>query len=109
MRITRGDTKNLAFTRKDGNGAVIESIPDEVWFTVKENCTTEKKLIQKTFTSEDITIDENYQYHFTIAHEDTKDLDYGEYVYDIQIKSGNYIKTIAKDELIIESEVTFDE
>lgn len=106
MKITRGDYDDTnAFVRKDRFGNVITSIPEKVYFTVKDSTTSNTVLIQKTLNN-GITVDENYVYHIEFNASDTDNLMFGEYVYDIEIKNGDKPKTIQKGILEIESEVT---
>ena len=107
MEIIRGDTQEYKFQRKDANGDVITQEATSVYFTVKENYIVDKVLIQKTI--EDMTFDSDGTYHFTITADDTNDLYYGDYVYDIEVKQGDeYTKTIAKGVFKISEEVTFE-
>ena len=107
MEIIRGDTQQYKFQRKDVDGNVITQQATKVYFTVKENYNVNKVLIQKTI--EDMTFDSDGTYHFAITADDTNNLYYGNYVYDIEVKQGNdYTKTIAKGVFKITEEVTFE-
>ena len=104
MNITRGDTKSFKFQRKS-DGQPITTIADKIYFTVKETNYTNDMIFQKTI--DDMTFDEEYYYHFTILPEDTNDLEYGDYKYDIEVKIGDtYVKTISKGIFKIEDETT---
>lgn len=105
MKIIRGDYKNISFVRKDMNGVVIEEIPEKVYFTVKSDVYSDKVLIQKTL-EDGITVDDDFVYHIELTASDTDDLQFGEYVYDIEIKNGDKPKTIKKGTLTIDGEVT---
>lgn len=107
LSIIRGDTISLKFQRKDNEGNVIMIEADKAYFTVKKNVSQTNVLIQKTL--EDMTLDEEGVYHFTILPEDTDGLDYGTYVYDLEIIQNEVVTTISRGEFIIESEVTFAE
>ena len=104
MQITRGDTKALKFQRK-ANGEPILTMANKVYFTVKLNYKEKEALFQKTI--DDMTFDASGYYHFTINPEDTNNLDYGDYVYDLEIKTDNYTKTISKGAFSVTNEVTF--
>lgn len=106
MEITRGDTKALYFQRKV-NGEPILTEAQEVYFTIKNNYYEKNYLIQKTL--DDMTFDEEGKYHFVINPEDTDKLNYGDYVFDIEVKTDTYTKTIAKGIFKITEEVTFVE
>lgn len=107
LSIIRGDTIPLKFQRKDSDGNTITINADKAYFTVKNNTAQSNFLIQKTL--DDMTIDEDNVYHFVIEPEDTNNLPYGTYVYDLEIIQGEIVTTISKGEFIIESEVTFAE
>lgn len=105
MKIIRGDTILLSFIRLNSDGQPITSIADAVYFTVKRNYTTEDVILQKRLS--DMTFDdETGKYAFAINPEDTDSLNYGKYVYDVEVIVGSYKKTIARGELEITEEVT---
>lgn len=104
MEFIRGDTAKFKFRRHNADGNVIATPADEIYFTVKTNGYSDNVLLQKTLA--DMTFDENYYYHFTILPEDTDNLDYGTYQYDVEIiQDGN--KTTTRGEFIIDEEITF--
>ena len=105
MKIIRGDTILLSFIRLDANGQPITTIADSVYFTVKKNYITESVILQKKISDMSFD-DETGKYSFTINPADTDGLNYGKYVYDIEVIVGNYKKTIARGELEITEEVT---
>lgn len=107
MRIIRGDSKTFTFQRKNKNGEVIVEKPDKMYLTIKQNEYEKQALIQKIF--DDGIRFENSTYYVDFVPEDTDDLSFGEYVYDIEIINGDVKKTIKKDTFIIESEVTHKE
>lgn len=107
MRIIRGDSKTFTFQRKNKNGEVIVEKPDKMYLTIKQNEYEKQALIQKTF--DDGIRFENSTYYVDFMPEDTDDLSFGDYVYDIEIINGDVKKTIKKDTFIIESEVTHKE
>lgn len=110
MNITRGDTVEIRFKRTTADGQVITEKPDKMYFTVKESYYIKDLLFQKKLEDDSITYDEQTNYYMlTINPEDTNDLSYKEYVYDIEIIDGDKVKTIAKGTLKITEEVTFAE
>ena len=110
MNFTRSVTYKFKFQRLDANKQVITVKADEVWFTVKEDFNTQTRKIQKKLSDGTITFDEsNYTYHVTIQSEDTANFAYNrDYVWDIQILQDYVIKTIAKGNLKVQPEVTFE-
>lgn len=105
MKIIRGDTKKCKFQRKDAEGHAILTIADKIYFTVKKNNTTLEPIFQKTI--DDMTFDESGYYHFTIEPEDTNNLDYGNYYYDIERIYEGDKKTISRGQFKVDYEITF--
>lgn len=103
--MTRGDTLTVTVTCiKDGNPyELIEG--DIIYLTVKDSVYTEDIIIQKKvteFTKGKAIIE--------IEPNDTNDLSYGKYKYDIQLTfSDGKVKTIiTPSDFNIEGEVTYD-
>lgn len=107
MKQIRGDTRKYYFQRLNADGTPITMRPDRLYFTVKKKTTDKVVLIQKTL--DDMEIDDDGTYHFTILPEDTDNLKYMNYVYDIEVITDGVKTTIAKGGFIIEDEVTFAE
>lgn len=104
MKMIRGDTKKIQFQRKKSDGTVILDRPDSLYFTVKEKYEDRAAVLQKTL--DDMTLDAEGVYHFTIEPEDTDSLKFKRYVFDIQVKQNGIKTTIARGLLQIEEEVT---
>lgn len=103
--LIRNDSLILTFKRIDGNGDIITEEADKIFFTVKQNNITNTVVFQKT--KEDMEFN-NGTYRFTILPEDTVNLPYGTYKYDLEVVNGtDYKKTISIGDFIIEDEVTF--
>lgn len=78
MMLTRGDSAYFEIGITDGNGKPIElKETDKVYFTVKKSTSDEEVLFQKVGTA------------VSINPEDTRGLEYGGYVYDIQVTFEN--------------------
>lgn len=105
MEMTRGDTSKWKFQRLDMNGDPITVRADYCWFSVKTNDMKKETVIQKTI--EDMEFGEDYYYRFTINPEDTNNLQYGEYVYDVEVIQEGYKQTISKGTFTLDYEVTF--
>lgn len=99
IKITRGDTGIFTLDIKRQDGTPYDYSNDTVLFTVKQDTNTDVVLIQKTVVyGENITIEPN----------DTKSLKYGDYVYDVEVTSGNIVDTIiSPSKFIVLPEVTF--
>lgn len=107
MQQIRGDTKRYYFQRKNKDGGVITELPDSLYFTVKQRYIDTEPVLQKTL--DDMTVDNDGTYHFTIEPADTDSLQYKTYVYDIQVTQAGVKTTIAKGDFVVSEEVTFAE
>jgi phage gp45-like len=102
------DSKNLKMTRGDTANISVEGLTlvagDEVKFTVKENVHATTKIIEKTVVNFN-----NGNGIISIEPDDTKSLNYKNYIYDIQVtRADGTVYTVVKPhEFKIESEVTF--
>lgn len=106
FEFPRGDTCPVKFdvVDKDGNPIDLSEIT-EIYFTLKKNYTTPVSLLQKKYTTGGITV-ENSTGSLVLTHQDTALMSYGKYVYDIQIVSGDYVKTIVLGEITLTNEST---
>ena len=84
--LTRGDTAVIELTITDGEGETYDYSNDTVKFAVKRFVTDATPVIEKTFEDGSITI----------TPEDTKELSFGPYLYDIQLTSedGETVATV---------------
>lgn len=101
IKLTRGDTESFSLSITDTSGLEYEMQEgDKLVFTVKKSVYDEKPIIQKDIVDKT----------FIIEHEDTKDLAYGTYYYDIQLTFANgSVSTIIKpSKFIVDEEVNFD-
>lgn len=107
MEIIRGDSAAFDVTVYDTDEETGEKIiytlnpGDTLTFTVKKNTKTTEVLIQKIAEGELNTI--------TINPEDTNELGYGSYKYDIQFtRADGYVDTIIPPTIFkVSEEVTF--
>lgn len=106
MEFTRGDTYKFKFQRLDKDNQPIMTKADKMWFTVKDNYYTNNILFQKTLENNTITFTDDGYYHITINPEDTNNLEFRDYYFDIQREINENILTIAKDTLTLTYEVT---
>lgn len=105
MVLTRGDTGAFKFQRLDSSGNPILTAPSAIYFTVKKSYNQKSEIIQKTLA--DMTIDGEGYWHFTIAPDETASLDYGQYVFDLEVTTDDYVQTIAKGKLNLDEESTW--
>lgn len=88
--LTRGDSALLEITIKDEDGQTWEpTSTDKVIFCIKTNATDPEPLVTIQAPEEDTDI--------TIMPSDTKDLTYGQYIYDVHVETaaGNIYTVIA--------------
>ena len=107
----RGDTYNLKkFKVLDKEGKDIILTPTEqLYFTMKTSTKTAEYVLQKRIGN-GIELQEDGYYHITMEPKDTKGLNYGEYFYDIELKSINpkeLVKTLIEGTIFLEDEVTW--
>ncbi len=106
ISIIRGDTEGLFFTLTDPNGEIPDmDSTEEIYFTVKKSYKSSTAIFQKKWSDGDILYI-NGQGQIILEHDDTAQLPYGTYVWDIQFKSGDYVCTVAMGELELTDEST---
>jgi alanine dehydrogenase len=106
FEFPRGDTCPIKFTVRDKSGEEIDlSTMDEIYFTVKKSYSASDFILQKKKTTGGIVINGSSA-SIILEHDDTKTLKYGNYVYDVQIKSGNYVKTVLIGTFTLTNEAT---
>ena len=107
IELYRGDTASFHFHREDANGAVIMTPADSIFFTVKEKGKEYETAYALQKSGEDFSMDEAGEYHFTLAPEDTNDLDFRKlYTYDIEVITNDVKTTIASGMFVLKTEVT---
>lgn len=102
ITMIRGDTVefDIVVQQLDAQGNITEYTLEEgdvLTFTVKKNTKTKESLIQKQGV------------HITILPEDTQDLDYKTYKYDVQLTmaDGKVDTIIPPSNFVIKDEVTW--
>lgn len=100
--IIRETTKGFEVKVMDGK---TPAEVDKIYFTLKTNCFEENPIFQKSLINGIVYKDNAY--YIVINPEDTKDLEYGEYVFDIKIIKDGIKKTIEKGLLAVTEAVTF--
>ena len=107
IEFPRGDTCPLKFSLLDEGKSFIKlSETDEMYFTVKKSYGTNEYILQKRFSKQEISEDGD-GYTLTIMPEDTNNLNYGTYVYDLYVKSGDLTRTVCMGQITLTNEVTF--
>lgn len=86
IELIHGDTSPVfKFQRKNNTGEVITTLPQKMWITFKKDSKSEKALIQKTLADGITYSDVDNYYRFRLLPEDTVDLCYGTYGFDVAI------------------------
>jgi len=107
ISMVRGDTESLTVKISDESGTQIDFVSgDTVYFTVREAIGDTATILQKVITSFNLEGEAIVQ----IDPDDTDDLFFKTYVYDIQwTKANGQVKTIVPaSDFEILAEVTYD-
>ena len=107
IEFTRGDTCPVSFELTDENGQPLNlTNTDEIYFTVKKDYSNPNVLFQKKLSTGDITQD-GINFSLVIMPTDTQTLPYGDYVFDICLKSIDLTQTVCIGTMTLTNEVTF--
>lgn len=104
--MVRGDSKAYKFQRKDKEGNILTDTPTTLFFTVKTSFKTQEYVLQKNL--ENMYITQDGYWHFVLNPEDTEDLPYGKYCWDIQVVQDGFKTTIARGHLELTNESTWE-
>ena len=100
IKLTRGDTAKIQLELYQSNGSRYHpNVRDVIRFAAKKKYTDETVLIHKVIPNDSLVLQ--------LDPVDTKDLQFGEYVYDVEItfENGDVDTFIATASLIIDKEV----
>ena len=84
FRITRGDSCVINLTIYDGEIIYEPTEDDHILFTVKPDINNDYSVIKKNFVNNTLVL----------YKDDTIDLNFGEYFYDVRIENNNNYDTI---------------
>ena len=104
--MVRGDSKTYKFQRKDREGNILTDTPTTLFFTVKTSFKTQEYVLQKNL--ENMYITQDGYWHFVLNPEDTEDLPYGKYCWDIQVVQDGFKTTISRGHLFLTDESTWE-
>lgn len=98
ITVTRGDTGIISLDLTLPDGTPYEFLEgDSLTLSVKKNVRDTDYILQKTSSRPAIIFD----------HEDTDDIDPGNYIYDIEFRHGlGQVSTIGPDKFIVKYDVT---
>lgn len=100
IELTRGDTMILEVNLKDESGAdYTPEESDKVYFRLKRNATAKDMLLEKEIPIDTMVLRLDVQ--------DTSDLKFGTYVYEIELVTSNdyHFTAIANEEFVISEEL----
>lgn len=106
-KFVRGDTFAFKVPVKLKNDAVLkEENVDTIYITARKDTREDSKVIFEK-TKQDVQIDEEGYCHAVFNPEDTENLDYGFYIFDVEItlKSGYRQTKVYKFELTKEATI----
>ena len=108
LEFPRGDTKVFKFKITDKNGEKLNlTSTDKLYMTVKKDVNSNTVIFQKRIGNGIEFKDDGY-YYVTILPSDTSELSYGQYGYDIEIKTGTgIVKTLVVGTITLTEEYTF--
>ena len=108
IKVHKGNYFAKRFKILDKNKKPVNIGFKNIIMTFKDNFSSPNILFKKSLHNGDITKDDEGYYHFSINPEDTQDLKYADYVFDIQIRneSPKIKKTIVTGMLRIEPVTT---
>lgn len=102
ISITRGDTASVALELERDNKPYVLATDDSGVLTVKRAIDNEDYVFQKPLVENEGVL------QFIIEPDDTKNLEYGEYVYDVQITlaDGGIYTVVSPHKFWVKDEVT---
>lgn len=107
VTMPRGDIRVVHFSVGDSTGENTNIEFTEIYITFKNNCKTNDYLFQKKLSDGSVIATSDGEYQFTIKPEDTDDLQFGTYVFDIELIYGSQLKQTFIGDLELTKEVTF--
>ncbi len=107
IEMPRGDIHPVRFALYQHNHDEMDEEPfDSIYFTVKKDHTYHQYKFQKSLKDGTIVAIGDGSYQFLIMPEDTNGLDFGTYVFDIQVTRGYVLKQTFTGKLMLTREVT---
>ena len=107
ISLPRGDIRNFKIAVKETSGDLTALEFDDIFFTAKMTFMNTDYILQKRLSDGDITKDEEGYYLFSLLPEDTNNLPFGEYDFDIELLKNGAIKQTTLGKLMITPEVTY--
>ncbi len=109
LSLVRGDTGKFKINLIDEEeNQIVLGNGDQIYFTVKENFELDDFVLQKKI-GDGITLGDDNCYHLLLNPEDTDNLKFKDYVYDIAVVIGSEVKqkaTVKRGTFKIDYEAT---
>lgn len=99
----------IRFLINDPDGTATTVDFTEIYFTVKRNANDVQYQFQKKLSNGGITKLDNGDYQVKIEPQDTENMVYGEYKFDVQLHYLNELKETFIGKFILTEEITFNE
>lgn len=109
IAIPRGDIQYERFLVNDPNGTGTDIDFDSIYFTVKKSAKDRLYFFQKSLKNGTIEKLGLGDYQIKITPEDTKQMSFGRYVFDIQFSYKDILKETFKGDFDVLEEVTYPE
>lgn len=110
IEFPRGDTFVYGFHLVDAKKKPlnIKNGDAEIYFTTKKNENKSEVIFQKKYSTGGIKKDDEHDglYYLIIESNDTNELKYGSYGYDVTIKSGDFVSTQVIGSITLTKEFT---
>ena len=109
MRIAmaRGDIKVVRFLIQDIEGEQSDTDFTEIYFTVKKTRNDRQYIFQKKLSAGGITKLSPGDYQLKINPEDTQNMAYGNYKFDVQIHYRDQLKETFVGDFVVNDEITY--
>jgi len=111
MRVAmpRGDIRLVRFLMKNPDDTTANVSFTEVYFTVKKNTMTKSYCFQKRLSTGGIVKLAPGDYQVKIEPQDTTNMVYGNYKFDIQFEYEDQLKETFVGDFVLTDEVTYPE
>ena len=111
MRVSmpRGDIKLVRFLVQNLDDSQVTVSFTEIYFTVKKTANDREYYFQKKLTTGGIVKLAPGDYQVRIEPEDTQNMKYGNYKFDIQITYENQVKETFVGDFVLTEEITHPE
>ena len=107
--MPRGDIKYIHFIVNDPYGEIIDYDMTEIYFSVKKTFKDRFVCFQKKLSNNGIKRLDFGDYMIKIEPQDTRNMVYGNYVFDIQLRYKDLLKESFAGTFILKPEATFEE